>query len=66
MIKALVAVAETEHSYPVSFENKPKSGQIIPLNVDGVDGEYVVIDVESVGFDRSEPYMYTVYVKPKT
>lgn len=65
MIKALVAVAETDFTYPVSFITEPKPGQVIPLNVDGVDGEFVAVEVEPVGFDGSSPYMYTVYVKPK-
>ena len=65
MIKTLVAVAETDFTYPVSFDCTPQPGQIIPLNVDGVDGEYVAVDVDPVGFDPSNPYMYTIYVKPK-
>lgn len=64
-VKAIVAVSETEHTYPMQFDTEPKPGDLIKLTVDNVEGDYVVIDVDPTGFSDSAPYLYGVYVKPR-
>lgn len=64
-VRAIVAVAETEHSYPMELDEEPKPGDVIVLTVDDVAGEYVVVDVDPTGFSDRAPYLYGVYVKPR-
>lgn len=62
-VKALVAVAETDETFPITFPGEPAPGEIIPLTADGVTSDYVIVDVDPTGFDNSVPYLYQVYVK---
>lgn len=64
-VNALVAIAETDHNYPMQFESEPRPGDVIKLTVDNLPGEYVVVDVDPTGFSDRVPYLYGVYVKPK-
>lgn len=64
-VKALVAVAETDETFPITFHSEPSPGEIIPLTVDGVTSDYVIVDVDPTGFANSVPYLYRVYVKPR-
>jgi len=64
-VRATVAVAETEHSFPMVFDNEPQPGDVVTLTVEGLPGTYVVVDVDPTGFAGNPPYLYGVYVKPQ-
>ncbi|MDV5140813.1 hypothetical protein [Chimaeribacter arupi] len=64
-VKALVAIAETEKTYPFTFDKEPQVGDSLTLYVDEEDREFVVTDVMPTGFVNSPPYLYGVCVRPK-
>ncbi|RAH34037.1 hypothetical protein DOT37_07360 [Pantoea agglomerans] len=65
-VRALVAIAGTKQTYPITLESEPKIGDPITLHVDKSDRDFVVVEVNSTGFSNAAPYLYGVYVKPKT
>lgn len=65
-VRALVAIADTELDYPITLKSEPKVGDTITLHVDKSDRDFVVVEVNPTGFSNSAPYLYGVYVKPKT
>ena len=64
-VKVLVAIAETEKTYPLTLVKEPEVGEPLILYVDGEDREFVITEVDPAGFTNSEPYLYGVYVRPK-
>jgi hypothetical protein len=64
-VKAIVAVADSDETFPISFIIEPKLGDILPLTVAGETREYVIVDIDTTGFENSVPYLYRIYVKPK-
>lgn len=65
-VNAMVAIAETEHTFPIQFDSEPQIGEELTLTVDEVPRKYVVVDVDPTGFSNSAPYLFGVYVRPKS
>jgi len=64
-IKVIVAIAETDFHCTIGLEKEPKPSDIIPLSVEGKYGDYVISEVQPVGFDIRNPTFMTAYVIPK-
>lgn len=64
-VNAIVAIAETEDTFPIQFDAEPQIGDEVTLIVDNVSCLYIVIEVDPTGFSNSAPYLLGVYVRPK-
>ena len=63
-VRAIVGIAGTDETYPITFEKVPEPGESITLTVEGISSHYYIVDVDPTGFENSAPYLYRVYVKP--
>ncbi len=64
-VNAMVAVAETDHAFPMQFDAEPQIGDVVTLTIGEVTSEYLVVEIDPTGFSNDAPYLYGVYVKPK-
>jgi len=64
-VKAMIAIADTKQTYPLTLDDEPKFGDVIKLHVEDAEREFVVVEVDPTGFTSNAPYLYGVYVKPK-